>query len=157
MKTIKRVGGVIVVVWLISHFFQPAKNTGDYKALAPFYAETNPSKEVKEILTKACLDCHSNTTQYPWYSGIVPVNYWMANHIEEGKEHLNFSNWGAYSLKRKEHKMEEVYEEVEEQHMPISSYTWTHGDAKLSADEVNSLVNWAKEVQATYKKQLTQQ
>ncbi|CAL2084159.1 heme-binding domain-containing protein [Tenacibaculum sp. 190524A02b] len=154
MKTIKRVAGVVLVVLIISQFFQPKQNEKGYVEVDEFLVQTKASENVKEILTKACFDCHTNKTQYPWYSKITPVNFWMAHHIEEGKEHLNFDTWNSYSLKRKEHKMEEIYEEVEEKHMPLKSYTLTHGDAKLTEEEVNLIVAWAKEAEGNYKKQL---
>jgi len=100
-------------------------------------------------------DCHSNTTNYPWYFNVTPVNYWIADHIEEGKSELNFSKWASYSLKRKEHKMDEVWEEVKKKKMPLDSYTWTHSEANLSQDEIDLVVSWAQKVQADYKSQLT--
>lgn len=154
MKTIKRVAGIVLVVLIISQFFQPKQNVKGYVAIDEFLLETKASDNVKKILAKACFDCHTNKTEYPWYSKITPVNFWMAHHIEEGKEHLNFDAWNSYSLKRKEHKIEEVYEEVEEKHMPLKSYTLTHGDAKLTEEEVNLIVAWAKEAEGIYKKQL---
>ena len=123
---------------MIAQFFQPEKNEGDITSIYSYilYAETNPSAKVQTILKNACFDCHSNNTRYPWYSKITPVNYWMADHIKVGKKKLNFSKWSEYSLKRKEHKMEELWEEVEEKEMPLNSYTWTHFDAQLT-DEAN--------------------
>jgi len=66
-----------------------------------------------KIMKESCFDCHSSSTRYHWYSSIPSVNYWMEDHVKEGNKELNFSKWGEYSLKRKEHKMEEVFEEVE--------------------------------------------
>lgn len=154
MKILKKLILILLVVALVAQFFQPEKNTGEYTSLTTFLSETKPSNEVEQILKVACFDCHSNTTRYPWYSNITPVNYWMADHVDHGKKELNFSEWQTYSLKRKEHKMEEVWEEVEEKHMPINSYKITHGDADLTDAQIALVVNWAKEVQANYKAQL---
>ncbi|CAM1371943.1 heme-binding domain-containing protein [Tenacibaculum xiamenense] len=151
MSILKKVGIVALGGLLVAQFFQPEQNLGDYESVKGFLAETRANDEVETILKKACFDCHSAKTRYPWYSKITPVNYWMAHHVEEGREHLDFSNWANYSLKKKEHKMDEVYEEVEEKHMPLKSYTITHGDAKLTDEEIKTLVDWGKAAQAEYK------
>lgn len=154
MKLLKIIGWVVLGLLLIIQLIPTEKNEGEVSSLDVFVSETKPSAEVQGILKKACYDCHSNITEYPWYHKIAPVNFWMNHHVEEGKEHLNFSVWNVYSLKRKEHKIEEVWEEVEEKHMPIDSYTWTHGDAKLTDKEISLVVNWAKEVQSNYEAEL---
>lgn len=154
MKTIKKIGIVVLGVLLIAQFFQPEQNLGNYDSVAVFLQETKASPEVEIILKKACFDCHSDKTIYPWYGKITPFNYWMASHVNDGKKHLNFSAWASYSLKRKEHKMDEVHEEVEEKHMPLTSYTLTHGDAKLTDEEVKLIVDWGKQAQTAYKQQL---
>jgi mono/diheme cytochrome c family protein len=154
MKIVKKILLFLLVALVIAQFFGPEKNEGDVTAINTFLAETNPSDQVKQILKESCFDCHSNKTRYPWYFNVTPVNYWIADHIEEGKDELNFSNWSEYSLKRKEHKMEEVWEEVKKKEMPLESYTWTHGDANLSDEQIEAVVSWAKGIQENYKQQL---
>jgi len=118
-------------------------------------SETAPSEEVLNLLKESCFDCHTNKTRYPWYGEITPVNYWMEDHVKVGKKKLNFSNWPAYSLKRKEHKLEELHEMVEKKEMPLPSYTWTHKEANLSQAQIDALVSWAKGLQANYKAALS--
>jgi len=154
MKIVKKIGWVVLVVFIVAQFFGPEKNEGDLTSLATFIEETKPSDEVYKILKESCFDCHSNSTRYPWYSSITPVNYWMADHVKEGSKHLNFSKWAEYSLKKKEHKMEEVFEEVEKKNMPLDSYTWTHTEANLTDAQVKLIVDWAKGVQSNYGAQL---
>lgn len=154
MNTFKKIIGSLVILLLIAQFFQPEKNQGELTSVQPFIAETKPTDEVHKILKTACFDCHSNTTRYPWYSNITPVNFWLADHVNHGKEELNFSEWATYSLKRKEHKMKEVWEEIEKGKMPLDSYTWTHSDARLTPEQVTQVINWAKNVQGDYLKQL---
>ncbi|MCT4699095.1 heme-binding domain-containing protein [Tenacibaculum haliotis] len=154
MKILKKIIALIIVVLVVMQFFQPKKNNGELSTVQPFVSETNPPKNLHKILKSACFDCHSNATNYPWYSNITPVNFWMADHVKEGKDELNFSEWKSYSLKRKEHKMEEIWEEVAQLKMPIDSYTWTHFDAKLTEIEIKEVVDWAKNAQSVYKKQL---
>lgn len=157
MKLIKKILLFLLVVFVIAQFFGPEKNEGDITKIEAFIAETNPPQNVKKIMKESCYDCHSDVTRYPWYFNVTPVNYWIADHIEHGKDELNFSNWADYSLKRKEHKMEEVWEEVKEKEMPLDSYTWTHGDANLTDEQIEALVSWAKTVQGNYKEQLNKE
>ena len=157
MKILKRLGWFLLIALLIAQFFGPEKNDGDLATLAAFTNETNPPENVKTVLKNTCYDCHSNVTRYPWYNKITPVNYWIDDHVRHGKGDLNFSDWASYSVKKKEHKMEELYEEVEEKHMPLESYTWMHSDAKLSDEEISAVVTWAKQVQSDYKSQLNKE
>ncbi len=150
MKKVKKIGLLLLVILLVAQFFGPEKNTGDLASIDAFLVETNPPENVKLILKQACYDCHSDVTQYPWYNNITPVNYWLAGHIKDGKKHFNVSNWVGNSVKRKDHKMEELIEEVEEKKMPLDSYTWTHGDAKLTDDQIKLVVDWAKQVRIKY-------
>ncbi|MDT7831005.1 heme-binding domain-containing protein [Flavobacteriaceae bacterium S356] len=154
MKIIKKILVFLLVVFVIMQFFGPDKNQGELSSLDAFLAEANPPENVKMILKETCFDCHSNVTRYPWYNRITPVNYWIDGHIDHGKGELNFSKWSSYSLKRKEHKMEEVWEEVAKKKMPLASYTWTHSDANLTQEQIDIVVTWAKKIQADYKTQM---
>ena len=108
------------------------------------------------LLKSACLDCHSDHTRYPWYNSVTPINYWLNHHIEEGKKHFNISKWAEYSIKRKNHKFEELIEEVEEKEMPLNSYTWTHANARLSDAQIEAIISWAKQVRTQYAFQIKQ-
>ena len=150
MKIIKKILFLLLIVLVIAQFFGPEKNQGDIASIDAFIAETHPSDEVKMILSESCYDCHSDVTRYPWYNNITPVNYWLNGHVEHGKEELNFSKWASYSLKRKDHKLEEVIEMIEEKEMPLPSYTWTHKEAKLTDAQISIVKNWAEKVRLGY-------
>jgi len=154
MKILKKTGCFLLLVLLIAQFFGPEKNEGDLTSITAFIAETNPPENVKNIFETTCYDCHSSKTAYPWYNNITPVNYWLANHVKEGKKHLNFSKWSEYSLKKKKHKMSELHEEVEKGVMPLNSYTWTHSEANLTPKQIKAIVAWGKKVEADYKQQI---
>lgn len=147
---LKKILVALLLLFIVAQFFGPDKNEGEMTSVNAFLDETKPPENVKTILKNACFDCHTNTTKYPWYNNITPVNFWLNHHVEEGKEHLNFSKWSAYSVKRKDHKMEEIIETVEEREMPLKSYTWTHGDAKLSDEQIKAVVAWANQVRLGY-------
>ena len=150
MKFLKKLTILFLVCFVIIQFFQPDKNTGDLASLNYFIKETEPSESVQIALKNACYDCHSNYTEYPWYSNITPVNYWMSNHIFQGKVGLNFSDWENYSVAKRMFKMEEIAEYMEKRWMPLNSYTYGHPEAALTDDQIESLINWAKGIRSTY-------
>ena len=105
--------------------------------------KTQPTEDIKKILKTACYDCHSNETIYPWYTRVAPFSFWMQHHVNEGKEHLNFSKWGTFSEKKRLHKIDECVELVEEKEMPLSSYTWFyHEEANLTDEQRDNLIKW---------------
>lgn len=106
------------------------------------YAFRTDNAAVKNILDKACMDCHSNLTNYPWYAEVVPVNYWLDGHIIEGREHLNFSEWNVMPEGDRRHAMEEIVEVVEKKEMPMLFYWLVHWDAKLTDAERTTLVEY---------------
>lgn len=98
---------------------------------------------VLSIMEKACFDCHSNKTTYPWYTFIQPFGWLINQHVLDAKKELNFSEFNNYSLKRKLHKFKEIDEMISENEMPLESYTWIHKEAVLSAQEKQILIDWA--------------
>lgn len=142
---------VLLAALVVIQFFRPKKNKSD--GPQPNYignAFAVPA-DVKSILAKACNDCHSNNTRYPWYSNFQPVLWWLNNHIQDGKKEINFDEYSNRSLRYQYHKMEETIEMVKEGKMPINSYTWTHKDAKLTTEEKTKITGWAQSVMDTLK------
>ena len=150
MKRTKKIILVLLLILVLAQFFGPEKNQGDISSIGPFLTETTPPEDVKLILKESCYDCHSDYTRYPWYNNITPVNYWLAEHVKEGKKHFNVSNWVGNSIKRKDHKFEELIEMVEDKSMPLKSYTWMHAEAKLTHVQIQSVIDWAKMVRTIY-------
>ena len=124
---------------IIIQFFRIDKSKPEYDTFQDFINITNPSESVKSSLKNACYDCHSNESKYPWYTNIAPVSFWVKGHIKGARQHLNFSEWGTYSAKKADHKLEECIEELQERNMPLKSYTWLHGEAKLSDEKIEEL------------------
>lgn len=124
-------------------FFRIDKTNPPAEPASDMIAVENVPEDIQVILKNACYDCHSHETEYPWYSNVAPVSWWLKDHIDEGREHLNFSEWASYDAERKAHKLEELAEEVEEKEMPLESYTWAHSESKLSDEERQALVDWA--------------
>ena len=138
------------VILLLLQFVRPTKNLSDDQSqhLNTKYAVP---EDVQAILTTACNDCHSNKTVYPWYAEIQPVGLWLANHVNEGKRHLNFSTFASRKIAIQNHKFEEVIEMVKEGEMPMASYTLIHRDAILSDAQRERLTSWAQAMMDTLK------
>jgi len=132
----------LVVLLVLIQFIRIDKTNPPVDKSKDFITLTKPSDEVKGILVTSCYDCHSNETTYPWYTNVAPLSWWLKNHINEGREHLNFSEWATYTEKRQQHKLDECMEEVHEGEMPLSSYSMMHKEAELSPAQREALNTW---------------
>jgi Haem-binding domain len=101
--------------------------------------------DVGEILGRSCNDCHSYKTDYPWYSHIAPASWFLRDHVDHGREHLNMSEWGTLSAEKQARRLEEICDEVRGGGMPLPSYLWIHHDARLSETDKNTLCGWTED------------
>ncbi len=147
-KLIFRVLIGLLVVLIGIQFIRPDRSTPDVLQGSTFVDLSNTPAEIVDLLEVACYDCHSYNTQYPWYANVAPVSWWIESHVEEGREHFNFSRWGTYTLKERLHKLDEAIEEVREGHMPLDSYTWMHPKAKLSDAQRDQLIAYFIELKS---------
>ncbi|WP_456376760.1 heme-binding domain-containing protein [Lutibacter sp.] len=136
--------GVLVVLVLIQ-FIRPEKNVSKDETNAITTVLEVPI-EVKTIIQTSCADCHSNNTKYPWYSEIAPVSWYLAQHVNEGKEHLNFSEWATYNKNQRSHIIKDLEEELEEHEMPLKSYLILHKEAEITKEQYTILINWVKTI-----------
>ena len=142
--TFKNIAVFLVFLLLTIQSIRIDKTTDPVNPATDFIALTSANSEVANSLKIACYDCHSNQPTYPWYTNIAPVSWWIKHHIDEGSHHLNFSIWGTYKEKRKNHKLDECIEMIEEGEMPMSSYTIMHSEAKLTDAQKLQLVEFFK-------------
>jgi hypothetical protein len=98
---------------------------------------------VAALLRRACYDCHSNETRWPWYAYVAPVSWLVAGDVKDGRKELNFSDWGDYSAAKRSSKADSMAEEVEKGDMPLPKYLRIHHDARLSREDVVALRAWA--------------
>ena len=101
--------------------------------------------EVATILDRSCADCHSNKTRWPWYSHVAPVSWFVIDHVNHGRSHLNFSEWGRYDPFEQRDLLRETCLMVKTGAMPLSSYTPMHAGSKLTPKEVTLLCRWSNE------------
>lgn len=148
-KKLKYLGWILLAALIICQFFQPTMNESTTVGTNRITDAFALPKNVNDILATSCYDCHSNNSKPMWYMRIQPVGWWVMDHINEGKEELNFDEFGSYSLPRQYHKLEEIAEMIEEDEMPLTSYTLIHGDASLSDTQKKDLVDWANAMRDT--------
>lgn len=142
----KKILLVLLAILIVIQFFQPEKNAGSVNQSQKIEEMFETPASIAVILKDACRDCHSNNTVYPWYVSIQPIGWWLADHIKDGKRHLNFDEFGTYTDKKKDHKLEELEEMVEKKEMPLKPYSVLHENAKLSDSQRAELISWTKQV-----------
>ena len=148
---LKKILLLLLAALIIIQVFHPKRNKAEGEQ-PDYIGKLYPVPEnVHSILAKACLDCHSNNTHYPWYCNFQPVDWWIAKHINDGKKDLNLDEFIKRSLRFQYNKMKDVVDLVKKEEMPLNSYTWIHKDAKLSMTEKNILVNWANVIRDSMK------
>lgn len=147
----KKVIIVLIVVFVFIQFFRIDKTNPPVNENLDFIHIKNTSASTAQILKNSCYDCHSNESEYPWYTNISPFSWLVKNHIDEGRKHLNFSEFATYDIKRQLHKLEEAVEEVERGKMPMESYLIVHQDARLSAAQQKELTDYFKQVRTNIK------
>lgn len=134
---------ILLAALIVAQFFQPDENASPAYSGHRMTDRYKVPDDVSEILSTSCYDCHSNNTRPMFYMKVQPVGWWISHHVEEGKDELNFDEFGTYPLNVQYHKLEEIVEVIEEDEMPLTSYTLIHNDAKLSAKQKEALTAWA--------------
>ena len=125
----KKILLVLLLAFIIIQFIHPKPNKASGNQPNNIGKTFPVPDDVKSILEKACNDCHSNNTRYPWYSNIQPVDWWLTNHIKGGKKELNLDEYNNRSLRYQYNKVGEIAKQVKEGEMPLNSYLWIHKDA----------------------------
>lgn len=123
-------------------FVRPARTNPAVDQYQTIHARLQVTPQVAAILDRSCQDCHSNTTRWPWYSNVAPVSWFVIDHVNHGRSHLNLSEWGSFDNRKASKKLEEMCEEVEIGAMPMPSYTNIHWSARLSPEDIKTLCGW---------------
>ncbi len=153
-KAIKTILIVLLVALIIIQFIRPVENKGDEIVQNQITASYQIPDSLQKNLKVSCYDCHSNTTVYPFYFKIQPVAWFLNNHIQDGKRHLNFSEFNTYPLWRQHEGFKDIVEQLKKDEMPLTSYTLIHRNAILTASQKLAIEDWAtaqiKEMEAKY-------
>jgi hypothetical protein len=142
MRRIKKIPLALLIAFVAIQFIQPVHNRSGQVLPTDFTKAFVVPDSVRSILQIACYDCHSNNTVYPWYSNIQPMAWVMARHIKNGKDKLNFSDFGSYTTRRQISKLKDIANQIKDAEMPISAYKMMHKNARLSQTEKKLLIDW---------------
>ncbi|UBZ09129.1 heme-binding domain-containing protein [Leeuwenhoekiella palythoae] len=142
MKFIKIIAWLALVALIVIQFFPITLNESDTVPQSDFMKVNQVPATIKNRLQVSCYDCHSNNTNYPWYSKKQPAAWYLDDHIQEGKDELNFNEWATYSDRRKNSKLRSIISQIEEDKMPLDSYILIHRDAILSDEDKRMIIDY---------------
>ena len=142
-KIIRKIAWTIFIIFLLIQCYQPARNIG-YEQYFPseFTVVYKVPENIETTLRTSCYDCHSNNTNYPWYSYVQPIRFFQDRHINKGKKDLNFNEFGNYSSRKQRSKLEAISKEIESDEMPLTSYTLIHKNAILTVSQKEEIIHW---------------
>ena len=144
MSRMKKIGLGVLIVLTGIQFIKPARNENGQASPSDISTTISTPSNVQLILQTACYDCHSNHTNYPWYTYVQPIGWMLNNHIKDGKKELNFSEFGSYSRRRQLSKLKSIASQVKDDEMPLASYTMLHKNARLTKEQKALIIDWAQ-------------
>jgi len=139
----KRIVLALAIVLAGIQLVRPDRTNPPFDAAQSVQATASVPADVHAILRRACFDCHSSETRWPWYSGVAPVAWGVAHDVEEARAAFNLSDWGTYPQRKRIAILEKICDEVREGKMPLKQYLWLHRDATLSEADWKSVCDWS--------------
>jgi hypothetical protein len=143
-KRLKIAGIALLLVLVAVQFIRPDRNNPPNDPNQEIGAIFPVPGPVQQILDRSCIDCHSNRTRWPWYSSIAPISWVVASDVKEGREHMNFSEWGTYNRGRIISRLDMIVSQVDKGDMPLPGYLLLHRDARLTEEQKDTLCSWAE-------------
>ena len=141
-RRIRRAAIALLIVAALAQLIRPPRTNPVADPASSLSAMRPVPAHVADVLDRACRDCHSNDTRWPWYSHVAPVSWFVIDHVDHGRSHFNYSEWNRYSQADAESLLERVCKLARLGTMPLPSYTWMHGRARLSPGDVAALCSW---------------
>jgi hypothetical protein len=139
---------VLVILILVGlQLVHTPRNESTHHSKYDLFAKYPAPAAIEGALRESCYDCHSDNTRYPWYDTIQPVAWWVGRHVEEGRDHLDFSEFGRYSTKQAARKLSEAYDEIDDDTMPLKSYRLLHPKSRLSPQIKKQVLAWLEATQ----------
>jgi len=142
LKVFKTIAWILLIAFVGIQFFPTDRNQNEAVYVSDFMRVNNVPPVIQNKIEVSCYDCHSNNTKYPWYNRIQPAAWFLEDHIKEGKDELNFNEWDDYSDRRKNSKLRSIISQIEDDEMPLDSYTLIHRDAKFSESEKKEIIKY---------------
>ncbi len=143
-KAIKWAVILVACLFVLAQFKRPARTNPVSDQSLAMEAHMQLDPKVAGILDRSCNDCHSNKTRWPWYSNVAPVSWFVIDHVDHGRSHLNLSEWGKYTREERRTSLDQFCELVTEGWMPLSSYTPLHPGSKLTEADKKLICDWSK-------------
>lgn len=134
----------VAILFVSVQFVRPNKTNPPVVQAQTIEAHVRVTPEVAGIFERACKDCHSHQTEWPWYAQVAPVSWFVTDHVNHGRKHLNFSRWTSYDREQADWLLGAMCMTAERGQMPLSSYTRLHRSAKLSPLDVQTLCAWSR-------------
>ncbi|MFC0342588.1 MULTISPECIES: heme-binding domain-containing protein [Chryseobacterium group] len=142
-RVLKIMLAIVLFIFIAIQFYQPALNVNKGQVYTTDFSKVyTVPPNVQNILQNACYDCHSNNTNNVWYSNIQPIAWLMKKHIDNGKEKLNFSEFGSITSRRQISKLKGIANQIKDEQMPLASYKIMHRNAQLSMEQKKMIVDW---------------
>ncbi len=149
MSRFKKIAWAIAIGLIAIQFIQPARNASGQVLETDISKAVSIPDSVQMILKKACYDCHSNNTIYPFYAYIQPIGWLLNSHIKEGKSQLNFSDFGSLPKRRQASKLKSIANQIKDGAMPLPAYAMLHKNAVLGKTDKDLIINWANNTKDT--------
>ncbi|WP_288442746.1 heme-binding domain-containing protein [uncultured Chryseobacterium sp.] len=149
MKIAKKIIFWTLVAFALIQFFPIDRTNQPVDKKVNFVDARKSPEKIRTLLKNACYDCHSNETVYPKYAFIAPVSWSVKSHVNEGREHLNFSVWGTYNKDLKENMLTKSVQTIQNKTMPMPGYIVYHKEANLSEAERALLIQYFEEMLKT--------
>jgi hypothetical protein len=144
LKVLKWLVIVVAILFVAVQFKRPARTNPPVDEAQTIYAQTQMTPQVRAILDRSCSDCHSHKTAWPLYTNVAPISWFIVDHVDHGRSHLNLSEWGTYDQRRKEKRLQEMCDLATDGEMPLSTYTPLHPGSKLTPEDVKTLCAWTE-------------
>ena len=136
------IAALSIIVLIGIQFYRPGKNVQKKSLYNDFLRNEKAPENIAGLIKNSCYNCHSDYTDYYWYDHIAPASWYVDNHIKEAKSHLNFSKWRRMDYRDKRANLSRIVTELNEDKMPLASYTIMHPEAKLTEDEKKKIIDW---------------
>ena len=136
---------ILVVGFVVAQFFQVARTNPPFTATQTIDNIVNVPADVHATLTRACGACHSNQTDWPWYSHVAPTSWFVVDHVNQGRRRINFSTWvrPGHEPQDSIDRLKAICREVQSGGMPLTSFEIMHWHSWLSADDVKQICDWS--------------
>ena len=148
-RALERAAVILAIAFVAAQSVRPARTNPPFVPSQTIESLVQVPPDVHAALTRACGDCHSDQTEWPWYAHVAPVSWFVINHVNEGRRRVNFSTWVRPGKEPVDSidRLKAICREVREGGMPLTSYTLIHRNARLSAEDVRQVCDWSEREQ----------